>query len=270
MLKKYKKVLDPGDNFYLYINNNWLKKTHIPEYTSSFSVNEEIQESIDAKLFKILDDCETFVSKGRVPINTKIKEVIGRLILSSMRVKVQKNSILLLKQKIQNLHCIRNIDDIGEVLGYLCKHKIPTILGTYLQLERTKDNISIYNLVLAEGVLGLPDDTYYKATAPGKLKTLYAYIQLVKNVCKLLDIQDLSSVIPLESFFSANISDKKYKNDILYKGSELIKNFPKFPWNSFFIALGIENYLEHTLLKYFFLKHFIILIYFIKIYYKIF
>jgi len=237
----------PGDNFYLYVNSSWIKKTHIPGSSVSYSVNDEIQDQIDEKLFEILRDCEIFASKGINAKGSKIRDIIGRLILSSMRFKVQKNSQILLKQKIQNLHCIRSVEDIGEVLGYLCKHSIPTILETYLQLERTEDDTCIYNLVIKDGMLGLPNDSYYKATAPGKLRTLYSYIKLVKKVCKILDIEDLSNVIPIEALFSAHIENCSLEdpNKSLFKGVELVKKFPNFPWRAFFQSYGIENFLEN-------------------------
>jgi putative endopeptidase len=243
-----KRIL-PGDNFYLHVNSYWIKKTHIPESSVSYSVNEEIQDQIDEKLFEILRECEIFASKGINAKGSKIRDIIGRLILSSMRFKVQKNSKFLLKEKIQNLHCIRSLDDIGEVLGYLCKHNVSTILGTYLQLERTEEDTSIYNLVITDGSLGLPDDTYYRATAPGKLRTLYSYIQLVKKLCNILEIEDLSTVIPIEAFFSAHIEKNgsaKDNNNNLFKGVDLVKRFPKFPWKTFFQSYGIENFLENT------------------------
>jgi len=110
----------PGNNFYMFINNNWLKKTHIPKYVSSYSINEEIEDSINDDLFDILKECEFLTEKNKMKETTtptpNFEDTIGRFILSSMRVKVQKNSIFLLKQKLQNLHCIRSIDDIGEVI----------------------------------------------------------------------------------------------------------------------------------------------------------
>ena len=256
--KKHKKNIDipsfdisfhPGNNFYMFVNNNWLRKTHIPKYVSSYSINEEIEDLIDDDLFNILKECEFLTEENsKKEIYTpSFEDTIGRFILSSMRIKVQKNSIYLLKQKIQNLHCIRSIDDIGEVIGYLCKHKIPTVLDTYLQLERTKENKSIYTLVIAEGFFGLPDASYYTASAPGKLRTLYAYINFVKNICNLLKIDDLSSVIPLESSFAIEIKKvENVKDEALFTGAQLLKKFPHFPWNSFFVSLGVTEYLNNT------------------------
>lgn len=43
--------INPGDNFYLYVNSDWLNKTKIPSYISSYSVNEEIETMIEADIF---------------------------------------------------------------------------------------------------------------------------------------------------------------------------------------------------------------------------
>uniref|UniRef100_A0A6C0IF84 Peptidase M13 C-terminal domain-containing protein n=1 Tax=viral metagenome TaxID=1070528 RepID=A0A6C0IF84_9ZZZZ len=227
LIPPYDIKINPGDNFYLYVNNNWLNKINVPNYLSSYSVNEEIENNINIDLFSILDDCE----KNNDNEKNDFKTLIGNFILSSKSSKSVSLNYLL--SKIQNLNTIKTIDDIGEVLGYLCKHKINTLLETYLILERTKENKSIYTLVLNQGVLGLPDKYYY-------LNNLNVYQELCKHLSKLLKIDDISNSVILESFFS------KYLNDTvtgeLYEGNELLKEFPTFPWKSFFISYGIENF----------------------------
>ena len=41
---------------------------------------------------------------------------------------------------------------------------------------------TIYVLNFIPGTLGLPDDNYYKGTAPGKIKVLTAYINFIKKI----------------------------------------------------------------------------------------
>ena len=259
-LKKYKsrfediiipevnKDINPGNNFYKYVNDKWLKSTHIPDYESSFSVNEEIENIIEKDLFFIIDKCSKFAEKGeKVSSFTNIlKDTVGRFALSSNRIKVQKNSIEFLKKTIQNIQCIRSIDDIGEILGFFCRNKIESIISSFLQLERSNNDKTIYTLFLVVGGLGLPDISYYDATAPGKLRTLYAYIELIRKVCKLLDIDDLSNAVTIESFFSSHMDNaNKEDQSYLLKGYELEKSFDGFPWSRFFESLGVENYKHH-------------------------
>ena len=260
-LKKYKSTFEkqinipefnthihPGDNFYLYINDNWLKHTKIPNYASSHSVNEEIEDIIENDLYKIMDDCYSFAKQGvkSKSFESTLKDTIGRFGLSVMRKSVQKNSIQTLKSYLQNIHCIRSVDDIGDILGFFCRNKIDTILTTYLQLERTKSDKSIYTLYFASGSLGLPDVSYYSANAPGKARTLISYIQLIKKITSELEVDDLSEIVSFESYFSANYNRIQNEPSVLFKGYELLKEFNKFPWDNFFTSYGIEHWKEKT------------------------
>lgn len=245
---KFSTIFHPGDNFYSYVNDEWLKKADIPDYQVSYSVDDEIEEIIEKDLFFILKESETFASKGKEPssFEQKLKEAIGRFSISSNKASVQKNSILLLKTEIQKLHCIRSTDDIGEILGSFSRNKVDSLLSTTLQLERTNKNESVYNLVFTTGTLGLPDITYYKGTGPGKIRTLMSYIRVIKKVCSLLEIEDVSSTVTLEAYFAAHIKGLTAKNSILIKGSELEEKFKKFPWKTFFNSYGIQNWKDYT------------------------
>lgn len=257
-LKKYKPLFEeeikiynvntnhnPGDNFYLYVNQSWLNKTYIPSYTSSYSVNEEIEDIVEKDLFLLFKKAKQYASYGKTSTTyyEKYLDILGIFVLSSDTVSFQKNSISFLKERLRNLHCIRSIDDIGEVLGFLNKHKIPTILSTYIQLEKSKKGY-IYVINFVPGTLGLPDDSYYKGTAPGKLKALYSYIQFIKQVCKELDIDDVSDIITLESYFSINYSLSRNDDGVLYYGKDLLSEYNFFPWSSYFKAYDIVNWEE--------------------------
>jgi len=227
LIPPYDIKINPGDNFYLYVNNNWLNKVTVPNYLSSFSVNEEIENNIDIDLFTILDDCEKS--------ENDFKTLIANLVASSKSPKSLSFNFLL--SRIQNLNNIKTIDNIGEVLGYLCKHKINTLLDTYLILERTKENESIYTLVFNQGILGLPDKSYY-------LNNLNVYQELSNHLSKLLKIDDISKSVIVESFFSKYLKDNVIGE--LYKGKELLKEFPIFPWKSFFTSYGIQDFEKYT------------------------
>ena len=129
-LKKYKsrfediiipevnKDINPGNNFYQYVNDKWLKSTHIPDYESSFSVNEEIENIIEKDLFFIIDKCSKFAEKGeKVSSFTNIlKDTVGRFALSSNRIKVQKNSIEFLKKITSTNHFSPNSKESSSAL----------------------------------------------------------------------------------------------------------------------------------------------------------
>lgn len=94
------KEIHPGNNFYNYVNDKWLKNTKIPDYESSFSVNEEIEEIIQKDLFYIISECEEIaaVPKKLHSFDSILKDTIGRFALSSNRSSVQKIALKLLKK----------------------------------------------------------------------------------------------------------------------------------------------------------------------------
>ena len=248
IIPDFSTTIDPGENFYRYINDKWLKHTHIPDYESSFSVNEEITNYIDHDLLFLLDSYSTYASKEYKHTSThdKLKDTIGRFVLSAMKQSAQKNSITFLKSTISIFQCIRNINDIGELIGFMCRNDIDTVLSSYIQLERTKANESIYTLNISYGNLGLPDVSYYKATAPGKLRTLISYIELIKKVCSLLDIENISDIVTFESYFAGHIDVIKNDESILISGHNLSIKYKIFPWNSFFTAYGITDWKKNN------------------------
>ena len=243
-IPEFDKTINPGDNFYRYINNKWLVQTGIPKYESSYSVNEEIEDIIEKDLFKILKESSELKIQGST-VHTQLENLVGKLALSAKN-PVKKNSIDTLHRSLEKVKHINNIEDIGHILGNFTRLKIDTFIGTYLQLERTKENRSIYTLVISLGTLGLPDTSYYSATAPGKIHTLFAYIKMCSRLAKLIGVEDLTDAITLESFLSGHLHNAEQDESFLISGHNLSRMFTIFPFNSFFKSYGIVDWKKYT------------------------
>ena len=44
----------PGDGFYTFVNETWLKTTHVPEWKGTFGVSDEMTRETDRELLHIL------------------------------------------------------------------------------------------------------------------------------------------------------------------------------------------------------------------------
>jgi len=232
------KSFNPGDNFYKYVNAEWLNTTVIPKDRVSYSVNEEIEKIIEKDLFEILDNSTT-------NSDTKLKSTVSMLATSAKKSAHSVSALNTLHNGLQKIKCARNTEDIGHILGYFARLKINTFLGAYTQLERTVNNKNIYTLVFSLGDLGLPDTSYYSATAPGKINTLLSYIKMCTRLAKELDLEDLTSAITLESFLSAHLNNALYDSSKLFTGVELATTFKRFPFDSFFKSYGILHWKEY-------------------------
>lgn len=229
----------PGDDFFRYVNGKWLNHIPIPTFRTSFGVSEEIELQIQQKLQTILDDAYKFSANGRKPQNKheEMKDLLGRFGLSALRVGKQKNNIETLKQTLQTFICIRDTNDVAQVLGKMVRYGIPTLFTFSFYQNKA---------FLVPGDLGLPDVSYYEATAPGKTRTLYAYVQLCKKVSKELGIPDISSGIQVESLLAQKIDEVQDEIKEKKKGKELETLYPGIPWTIFFEKLDVSNWKEMT------------------------
>jgi putative endopeptidase len=227
----------PGDDFFRYVNGKWLKHMPIPTFRSSFGVSEEIELIIQRNLEKILNESTKFSAKGQKPRTKEeeMKDIIGRLGLSALRSGKQKFNVETLKENLISFHCIRDKNDIASTLGKLNRFGIGTLFECKIYQNQA---------FLIPGGTGLPDISYYEATAPGRSRTLLAYVNLCKDVSKELEIPDISSGIQNEGVIAKKIDTTKDFIKQKLTGNQLKHKFPHIPWSLFFEQLGISDWKE--------------------------
>jgi predicted metalloendopeptidase len=240
-LPEFLSSVKPGNDFYKYVNGNWLDQTSIPLFRSSFGVSEEIELTIETQLESILAKSYSLAEKGTKPSTKreKMMDVIGRFMLSALRASKQKKNVEFLRMSLQKMICIRDTRDIVNIIGSFNRHGIPTFLNLNIFQKRTPTNE--YTIMIDKGTVGLPDVSYYKATAPGKSHTLFAYVKLCEEVAKLLNINDIRGTVHMEAELSTMMdkyNDEKYQD---IEGDKLQSQFLTIPWEEMFRSYGLED-----------------------------
>ena len=226
-----------GKDFFQFVNGKWLHTVRVPPHISSFGVSEELEQSIEKTLDKIVKVC---IEKSKQPRKRSIEEAVGLVAQSALNRKVQKQSVQTLQSLLLDLRCMRNKEDVARMMGEMAKYKIPGIFWLFGQYEN--QNKTEYTLTIGIGRVGLPDLSYYKKTAPGKGKTLLQYANLLQTVGKLFGIENLSNVIALEELLAGAIQKSLTEKSIQRKGSELEKEFPKIPFDILFETVGYKSW----------------------------
>jgi putative endopeptidase len=209
--------IHPGDDFYTHINGNWIQKAHIPPFISSYSVSEEIEDGIAEELQKEITKSMDMVKAGQ-PLSNE-REIIGILAISCLQTSYQKNSVKLLKTLLTKLNCIRDINDVASTLGDYTRYRINTIISIFAGPETRNSNIIRINI--GSGTIGLPDVSYYKAQAPGKMRTLLAYIKMLRILGKDFDIPNLELLSSFESSSVDYLIKAAGDNEVLMSGSAI-------------------------------------------------
>jgi predicted metalloendopeptidase len=222
----------PGYDFYEYVNSSWLRSVKTPPWRSAFGVSEELEEKIKKEFSSYLEPTSR---------NNKLIVQVEKVAQSALRPSLQKNNIKLLKQILQDVHCLRDTKDICTMLAQMTKYRITSLLAFYTYYEAGK---KVYcRPALSIGQLGLPDTSYYFGAAPGKTKTLFAYGAMLDKIGALLELPTpLSPVVEIESYFAKEIVLTQTEDETYSKGSDLQTMFPGFAWAEFWATIGFESW----------------------------
>lgn len=229
--------LNPGKDFYKYVNLPWLDRLHMPPYISSYGLSEEIEKLISFDLIDLIKKCISKWEKGTAKPYEEAVGIMGESVLGSTR---HQESIRLCRAILGNFSCIRDEYDIASTIGEMARYKMRGLIwmgGKYLEGRK-----SGYTLVLDVGSLGLPDLSYYKKLAPGKGRTLLQYISLLNRLGKELDIPMLSSIVALETEMAPILRKSLDQDEVRMKGSSLASEFSGIPWEAFFATYDLPKW----------------------------
>jgi putative endopeptidase len=231
-----------GKDFFKFVNGRWLHTVNVPPYISSYGVSEELERSIQKRVSSIVNNCiiKSKQTEKQATYDKQIEVAVGLVAQSALNAKIQKKSVKTLDTLLSNLRCIRNPDDVARTMGEFAKYKIQGVFWLFSQYEN--QNHTNYTYTIGIGRVGLPDLSYYKKTAPGKSKTLLKYANLLQTVGKMFDIENLSSIVPLEELLAAAIQKSLTEKSFSMKGSELQTQFSHIPFDSLFDAVGLEGW----------------------------
>jgi predicted metalloendopeptidase len=224
------KSISPGDDFFKHINGNWLRRAHMPPFISSYSISEEIEDQIAGKLMTEIDrSIADYTENKHLP---REREEIAILALSALHTANQQKSVDFLKSLVDKLGCIRDINDVASTLGDFCRYRVNTLLQLFAGPE--SKHSKTMRICIGSGSIGLPDISYYKATAPGKMRTLLAYIALLKQLGKDFDVPNLELVASLESTSVLPLAKALGDDEILMSGAEIHDTYKNTPWSILF------------------------------------
>ena len=151
--------IKPGNDFYMYINSQWLDHVHIPAYMTSFGVSEEIELEINKELLQILSDSNEKSETISYKDLSGPTRLLGTLTHSILQRKEQKRNVKLVQSMLNSLHCVRSKEDIGVIIGEYLRYRIPTCMTIFTSPSETN---SLKNYIcFSTGNLGLIDTSYY-------------------------------------------------------------------------------------------------------------
>ncbi len=178
------KAVKPTDDFYHFVNGNWLKNNPIPETESRWGSFNELDKTNKMKLRTILEAAA--VNKAATPGSNEQK--IGDFYASAMdSVKLNKDGVSPLKDEFAAIEKITNTDELVRAIGHLHLIGVGVLFGGYIGPDPKVS--SEYITQFYQGGLGLPDRDYYTKTDERSLGIQKAYKEHIGNIFRELGDQ---------------------------------------------------------------------------------
>lgn len=225
-----KTTIRPGNDFYMYMNANWLRHASIPSYKSSYGVSEEIEDEIQAEL-------ESLLMSARHAVRTKPHadlsiptQLVGTLAESILHVQSQPENIKFVKKLLRNLHCMRTPEDVGHAIGEFLRYRIGTCMSVFTSPSESDSKTNF--LCFSTGNLGLQDPAYYTGKEKHKLYTLQAYGNLLKRLQDDFEVDTLQDYVHIEQEAAAALVKSRNDDEWKTTGAGLKKEYPHIPWEA--------------------------------------
>lgn len=241
-------TVNPGDNFFLFVNGGWYNRTEIPAEEGRWGSFNELQEANNTVLLQVLTDASKNTDKYPEGSDEAKAALFYKAGMDSSHIEAMGISpIIPIMEQINN---IKSPQDLQNTLASLHGKGLKGLFHFFVDQDlRQSDVITAY---LYQGGLGMPDRDYYLMNDNKSREIREAYIQHVRKTLELLGgsadeaKNDAAIIMDIETQLAKSSMTKVEQRNIpaLYNKMSLTQVneiSPVFDWRQYFEALGITT-----------------------------
>ncbi len=236
-------TIEPGNDFYKYVNKKWMDSNPMPDDKSRFGWFDVLLEQNREKLKAIFNEA---TSKESAP--GSVAQKIGDFYNSGMdTVAIEKEGLAQLQVFFDKIDAIKDDSDIAEVIGFMQTYGLSPIMAYYVSADERNSSMNIAGIY--QTGLGLPDRDYYLENDDATKEIKAAYKVFLTKLFALSGSNEQEAETKANQVLSfetslAEISYSRLQNRdplLTYNkitGAELSKLYGTFNWDAFFKGMG--------------------------------
>jgi putative endopeptidase len=237
------KTVNPGDDFFRYINGAWYDKAVIPSDRTSTGAFVDLDVESEDKVRAIMAELET--RKDRLsPDEKRVRDLYHSYVDTG---RIEQLGLKPAEKDLQTIAAVKSLDDVARVMGSV-QIGAQSIFRTGIGIDDKKPDT--YVVTLGESGLGLPDRDYYLLDEKGIAAARAAYRTYIADILKLGAIADADkkaqAIFDVETAIAkihwprADRRDAEKTYNPMTIG-ELEKFAPDYPWSVYLKERGIPG-----------------------------
>jgi putative endopeptidase len=238
------KSVKPGDDFFRYVNGNWMKTATIPPDRSSTGSFQDLRILSENRMKEIVNELE---AKPYDQLNAEEKKLRDLYDAFMDQKQIEERGLEPAKKDLDYLASLKTLEDVASAMG---KATLPTSTPFGIGITYEDKHPDTYALNLAQSGLGMPDRDYYLSDNKDIVSTREAYRQYLGTMLGLAKVPDAQAradkVFALETEIAKAhwpVAEKRDRDKVYnpMTVSQLKQLAPDFPWDAFFAAGGISE-----------------------------
>ena len=236
------KSVRPGDNFFRYVNGNWLKTATIPADRASIGGFVELQILSEQRLRAIVDDLRKRPAAQLNAEERKLRDLYDSFVDTD---SIERKGLEPVAKDMAQIAALNTHEDVARMMASP-RIAAGAIYGYGIGID--DKNPGNYSLNLVQAGLGMPERDYYLSDNADLVKTREAYRKYVADMLALAGLPDAAAraarILALETEIARvhwtrtdrRDADKTY-NPMTVAALKALA--PAFPWDSFLGETGI-------------------------------
>jgi putative endopeptidase len=241
------KSVQPGVDFYQYVNGSWIKKHPVPDEYSRYAAFDVLQEQNYDDLKSIMEES----SKDDKADKASNRKKIGDFYASGMdSAKIDKDGVKPLADEFSLIDAVKTKEDLQKEIAHL--HTVGVYPLFYVYAAQDDKNSEMVITQLRQGGLGLPDRDYYLSKDDRSKEIRDGYKEHLVKMFSLLGDDDKKAkanadeVLKLETKLAEASWTRLELRDPVQNYNkltldELQKKSPEMKWKDYFSGIGLEK-----------------------------
>lgn len=241
------KNVKPGDDFFRYVNGQWLDQTEIPADRTRWGSFDELRKNTDIDVLEILKKAASNPNLDPKSDEARAVYVYQTYLDTKTRNQLGITPIQPTLNKINNL---KNAKQATELIAELLSEGGLGFYGMYVYADAMDSNKNV--IYVSPGSIGLPDRDYYVSSDADSQEKKQKYEVHVARMLRFLGVKEkeaqlqAAKIVALETKMAEPRLDRVERRDRrkTYNPmslAELQKLTPQVNWADYFKKAGLKN-----------------------------